>query len=104
MKPDRAGRAGWSHLLVEMIEDCRALDQHFAVVEHQRWHSAQRIVGRDLVGIAEGRPRPMLERQTVEPQCNSDAADKWESNWPMRIMIAPCPGRSAARRSSRRGA
>jgi len=61
-------RAGWPDGLVEMIEDRRALDQHLAVVEHQRRHPAQRIVGRDLVGVAECRPRPMLEWQIIEPQ------------------------------------
>jgi hypothetical protein len=59
-----------------MVEDRRALDQHLAVVEHQRRHPPQRIIGRYLVGIAECRPRPMLERQIIEPQRNSHAADE----------------------------
>src|SRR3954447_10363129 len=59
-----------------MIEDRSALDQHLAIVEHQRRHPPQRIVRRDLVGIAERRPRPMLERQIIEMQRNSHAADE----------------------------
>src|SRR4051794_35520057 len=62
--------------LVEIIEDERALDQRLAVVEHQRRHAAQRIIGRDLVGVAEGRPRSVLEGEAVKPQRNRDAADE----------------------------
>ena len=49
--------------LIEIIQDRRALDQRLAAVEHQRRHPAQRIIRRDLVALAEGRPRPVLERQ-----------------------------------------
>src|SRR3954453_5005662 len=62
--------------LVEIIEDDRALDQRLAVVEHQSRYAPQRIIGRDLVGIAEGRPRLVLEGEPVEPQRNRDATDK----------------------------
>src|SRR6185312_1641915 len=37
----------------------------------------ERIVGADLVRIGEGRPGPMLERQTVEHERDADAADEW---------------------------
>jgi hypothetical protein len=59
---------------VEIIEDRGALDQRLAIVQHQRRHPAQRIVWRNLVGIAERRPRPMLERQLIQPQRERDTA------------------------------
>ena len=65
-----------SDQLVEIVEDRRALEQRLAVVAHQCRHPPQRIEQRDLVGIGEGRPRAMLERQVIEPQRNRDAADK----------------------------
>ena len=62
--------------VVEMIQDHRALDQRLAIVKHQRRHPPQRIIGRDLVGIAEGRPRLVLEGDAVEPHGDGDAADE----------------------------
>jgi hypothetical protein len=62
--------------LVEIVEDRRALDHRLAVVQHQRRHPPQRIVGHDLVAVAERRPRPMLEGDIIELQRNADATDE----------------------------
>jgi hypothetical protein len=59
-----------------MIEDDVAVEQHVAVVEHQGGHAGERIVGADLVGIGEGRPGTVLERQAVEHERDADAADE----------------------------
>src|SRR4029077_20004425 len=61
--------------LIEIIEDRRALDQCFAIVQNQRRHPAQRIEGRDLITLAEGRPRTMLEAEAIEPHRDCDTAD-----------------------------
>jgi len=61
---------------IQIIQDRRALDQRLATIEHQRRHPPQRIERRDLVSLAEGRPRPVLERQTIKPQRNRHAANK----------------------------
>jgi hypothetical protein len=61
--------------LVERIENGVALDQRLArVAQDKRRHAHQRIVLRDLVGIAEHRPWLVLERQTIEPHRDGDAA------------------------------
>ena len=52
--------------LIEVVQDGSALDQRLAVVEHQRRDPSQRVEGRDPVRVAEGRPRPMLERHAVQ--------------------------------------
>jgi len=62
--------------IIEIVQNSRALDQHLAAAKHQRRHPPQRIVRRDLVAIAEGRPRPVLEGQLIKPQRNRDAADE----------------------------
>ena len=46
------------------------------MIEHQRRHPPQRIILRDFVGIAKGRPRPVLERQAVKPQRDGGTADE----------------------------
>jgi len=61
-------------------------DQRLAAVQHQRRYPPQRIERRDLVGIAESRPRPVLEGEAVEPQRDGDAAGEGESYWPIRNM------------------
>ena len=53
-----------------------ALDQHLAIVQHQRRHAPQRIEACHLLGIAEGRPGSMLERHAVEPQRDGHAPDE----------------------------
>jgi len=53
-----------------------ALDQHRIVIEDQGRDADQRIIGPDLVGIGENRPRFVIERQIIEGQGNADAADK----------------------------
>jgi hypothetical protein len=53
-----------------------AVLQHATIVQNQRRYARQRIVGPDLVGIAEGGPWFVLERQPVERQCNSHAPDE----------------------------
>jgi hypothetical protein len=78
---------------IEIIQDRRALDQRLAAIQHQRRHPPQRIEDCDLVAVAEGRPRPVLEGQAVEPQCNRCAADEGESYWPIRIMGLKRSGR-----------
>src|SRR6476620_207203 len=62
--------------VVEIIQDHRALDQRLAIVEHQRRHPPQRIIRRDLVGIAKGGPRPMRVGDAIEPHRDGDAADE----------------------------
>jgi len=62
--------------LVEIVQDHRALDQRLAVIEHQRRHPPQRIVRRDFVGIAKGRPRPVFECDAVQPRRDGDTADE----------------------------
>jgi hypothetical protein len=62
--------------IVEMIQDHRALDQRLTVIEHQRRHPPQRIIGCDLVGIAEGRPWLVLESDAIQPHGDGDAADE----------------------------
>ena len=61
---------------VEIIEDDLALDQHLAIVENQGRNAGERIVAPDLVGIAEGGPRSMLEGQIVKLQRYADAANE----------------------------
>ena len=62
------------HEAVDVVHDGVAVDQRLAVVEHQDRHTRQGVVGADTVGIAEHRPRPVLERQAIERQRNADAA------------------------------
>jgi hypothetical protein len=62
--------------VVEIIQDHRALDQRLAIVQHQRRHPPQRVIRRDLVGIAERRPRLVLEGDAIEPHGDGGAADK----------------------------
>ncbi len=50
---------------VEIVQDGVAFDQHLAVIEDQRRHTRQRVVGANLVGVAEGRPRTVLERHFI---------------------------------------
>src|SRR5207253_7060276 len=81
MPPPRLAALGDHRLVgaddvVEMIQDHRALDQRLAAVQHQRRHPPQRIIGRDLVGIAEGRPRLVLEGDAIQPHGDGDAADE----------------------------
>src|SRR6185369_653019 len=61
--------------IVEIIQDHRALNQRLAAVKHQRRHPPQRVIRRDLVGVAEGRPRLVLEGDAIEPHRDGDAAD-----------------------------
>jgi hypothetical protein len=61
---------------IEIIQDRRALDQRLAAIQHQRRHPPQRIERCDPVGLAKGRPRPVLERQAIQPQRNGNAADE----------------------------
>src|ERR1700676_1912646 len=74
--PRRDYRLVRPYYLIEIIQDPRALDQRLAAIQHQRRHSAQRIERRDLVAVAEGRPRPVLEGETIKPHRNRDAADE----------------------------
>ena len=69
----RDQRAVRSGLLVQMVENRAAFDQHLAVVEHQGRHPHQRVVAGDLGGIAENRPRAMLEGEAVYIQRDADA-------------------------------
>ncbi len=62
---------------IEIIQNRSAFDQHFAVVEHQRRHAHQRIVDREFLGVAEGRPRRVLERNAVKPQRERDPPHEW---------------------------
>ena len=71
---DRIHAGGRRHEAVEIVENNVALGQHVAVVEHQRRHPRQRIVWPDLLGIAEGRPRFVLEGEAVEPHGDADPA------------------------------
>ena len=50
-----------------------ALDQRLAIVENQRRHADQGIVGLQFFGIAEDRPRPLLEGNPIQRQRNADA-------------------------------
>src|SRR5882724_5909657 len=59
--------------LIEIIQDRRTFDQDLAILEHQRRHPPQRIERRDLVGIAEGRPWPVLEGKAVKLERNRHA-------------------------------
>lgn len=61
---------------VEMVDDQVAVDQRHPVIQHQRRHAQQRVVCSDLVGLAEGRPGPVLEGDAVERQRDADAADE----------------------------
>src|SRR5215470_7842480 len=72
----REHRAFRRHQAVEIVEDDVTVDQHDAVVEHERRDAGERIVGPDLLRIGEGRPGPMLERQAVERERDADAADE----------------------------
>src|SRR5258708_26272795 len=59
------------------MEICRgggAREQRRPPAGHRRRHPPQRIERRDLVAIAEGRPRPVLEWQTIKPQRDRHAA------------------------------
>ena len=62
------------HQAVEIVQDAVALDQHLAVIQHQRRHAHERVVGADLVRIGEHRPRPMLEGAGLQRQRDADAA------------------------------
>jgi hypothetical protein len=69
----REQRARRRHLPVEIVEDAGAIDQRGAVIQHQRRHAQQRVVGPDLLEIAEHRPGLVLKRQFVQPQRDADA-------------------------------
>src|SRR5882724_11837958 len=59
--------------LIEIIQDRGTFDQDFTVLEHQRRHPPQRIERRDLVGVAKGRPRPVLKGEAVKLERNRHA-------------------------------
>jgi hypothetical protein len=86
MSPLHAPR--WQHRplgasgLIEPIENHGRIDQGGSVVEHQRRDPPQRIIWRDQLGVAEGRPRLVLEVEAVEPQRNGHATDE------RRIILA----------------
>ena len=65
-----------AYAFVEIVEDRSRIDQRLVAVEHQRRHPPQRIIGRDLVGVAEGRPRLVIEGDAVKSQRNRDATDE----------------------------
>ena len=62
--------------VIKPIEYCRTLDKDFAIIQHQGGHAHQRIERGHLCGIAEYRPRPMFERDPIQPHRDRDAADK----------------------------
>ena len=63
-----AGISRRSGPLVQPVQDARALDQHFTVIEHQRRHPPQRDLLDELFRIAERRPRPVIVGEPVNPQ------------------------------------
>ena len=64
------------HKAVEIIQNAVAFDQRLARVQHQRRHPGERIIGPELVRIAERRPGPVAERQAIKRQRNADTANK----------------------------
>src|SRR5581483_5297226 len=83
--------------LIEIIEDDAALDQRLAAVEHQGRYPSQRIIGRDQIGIAEGRPRLVLEGDAVQPHRDGDAAHEGRVVLADQKHLTPSPRWRASR-------
>jgi hypothetical protein len=60
---------------VEMVEHGDAVDQHLAIVENEGGDAAEGVELGDPLGVAEARPRAVLEVDAIEPQGDADAAD-----------------------------
>lgn len=76
-----AGRAGTgdqrvspTNGFVEMVENAAAVHQSLAIIQYQSGHAYMGIDLHELSGIAQGRPGPMFERQSVQPHRDDDPA------------------------------
>ncbi|MCY1291930.1 hypothetical protein D9M70_411370 [compost metagenome] len=61
---------------IEIVEDDVAVGERQPIVQHQGRHARQRIVGSNLVGVAEGRPGAVFEGDTVERERDAHATNE----------------------------
>jgi hypothetical protein len=97
-RPAAAGALGTDGL-IEPVENRRRVDQHLAVVEHERGHAAQRI---DRAPASKSANTERVSCSCSNSKTRSDTAARrtWgESYWPTRIIV-PWPLTPLVQRSN----